>query len=72
VQNPFGRWKKINYAEIMTRDKCNLDLVWLKDNARIDPDSLPHPTKIVENLVDELSKTLKKFSLIQKILMKIP
>jgi type I restriction enzyme M protein len=72
IQNPFGRWKKINYAEIMTRDKCNLDLVWLKDNARIDPDSLPHPTKIVENLVDELSKTLKKFSLIQKILMKIP
>ncbi len=72
VQNPFGRWKKIDYVEIMARDKCNLDVFWLKDNTRIDPDTLPHPTKIVGEVVDELTLTLKKFSIIQKTLMKIP
>jgi len=71
IRNPTGRWKKIDYAEIMARDKCNLDVVWLKDNTRIDPDTLPHPTKIVEDVVDELSVTLEKFSTIQKILMEI-
>jgi len=71
VQNPTGRWKKIDYTEIMARDKCNLDVIWLKDNTRIDPDTLPHPTKIVGDVVDELTLTLKKFSIIQKTLMQI-
>ncbi|HEV2523965.1 MAG TPA: class I SAM-dependent DNA methyltransferase [Gammaproteobacteria bacterium] len=71
-KNSTGRWKKIDYAEIMARDKCNLDVVWLKDNTRIDPDTLPHPTKIVEDVVDELSVTLEKFLVIKKTLMKIP
>lgn len=70
-QNPLGRWKKIDYAEIIVRDKCNLDVVWLKDNTHIDPETLPHPKEIVNDVVDELTLTLSKFSIIQKTLMQM-
>jgi type I restriction enzyme M protein len=70
-QNTLGRWKKIDYTEIMTRDKCNLDVIWLKDNTHINPETLPHPKEIVGEVIEELTVTLSKFSIIQKALMQM-
>jgi type I restriction enzyme M protein len=68
-QNPQGRWKKLDYAEIMARDKSNLDVVWLKDERALNPDTLPHPKKIVGEVIEALSLTLEKFLVIQKTLI---
>ncbi|MGL5016835.1 MAG: hypothetical protein ACRDBP_01770 [Luteolibacter sp.] len=37
------RFKKFTYAEIVARDKANLDILWLKDDSLEDSDNLPAP-----------------------------
>lgn len=31
--SPQGRWRRFAYKELMERDKCNFDLLWLENNA---------------------------------------
>ena len=47
--------------ELMARDKLNLDLFWLKDDAATDPDTLPPPDKIAAEIVNSLEVALAKF-----------
>jgi len=30
-KNPEGRWRMFTYEEIVARDKCSLDIFWLRD-----------------------------------------
>jgi hypothetical protein len=32
-KNPEGRWRGYTYEEIVARDKCSLDIFWLKDES---------------------------------------
>jgi type I restriction enzyme M protein len=34
--NPNGRWRKFTYEEIVSRDKTNLDIFWVKDESLAD------------------------------------
>jgi len=43
VSGPEGRWRKFKYAEIIERDKTNLDIFWIKDKSLTDLDNLPDP-----------------------------
>ena len=55
------RFRAFAYDELVKRDKVNLDIFWLKDAGYIDPDSLPPPDEIAEEIVENLELALEKF-----------
>lgn len=59
---PEGRWRCYTYDELLKRDKLNLDLFWLRDHSLTDPDSLPAPDVLAQEIVDDLEAALEQFS----------
>ena len=55
------RFKKFMYDEIISRDKTNLDILWLKDDSLADLDNLPDPDTIAEEIVENLESGLSSF-----------
>jgi hypothetical protein len=45
----------------VARDKVNLDICWLKDDALDDPDLLPPPEEVVAEIVENLETALERF-----------
>ena len=60
--NPEGRWRGYEYAELLKRDKLSLDLFWIKDESLTDTDSLPAPHVIAAEIVDDLEAALEQFT----------
>lgn len=56
-----GRWRKYSYAEIISRDKINFDIIWLKDDSQVDLDSLPEPEILAQEIIDNLESALSGF-----------
>jgi type I restriction enzyme M protein len=57
-ENPDGRWRRFSVKEILERDKCSLDIFWIKDKSLADLDNLPEDVlaaDIIENLQSALS-----------------
>lgn len=48
-------------AELLKRDKLNLDIFWLKDDSLDDVDSLPPPDVIAAEIVEHLQAALEAF-----------
>lgn len=69
-KNPEGRWRKFSYDEIVSRDKCSLDITWLKDDSHIDLDSLPEPKEIASEIVAALKSATEKFEKVMNELQK--
>src|SRR5581483_7520470 len=42
-KQPEGRWRAYTYEELVRRDKCSLDIFWLKDDSQADSEDLPPP-----------------------------
>jgi type I restriction enzyme M protein len=59
--NPEGRWRKFNYAEIIARDKTNLDIFWLKDKSLADLDNLPEPDILANEIIENIEAGLESF-----------
>ena len=55
------RFRAFSYADLIKRDKLNLDIFWLKDDGHIDPNSLPPPDEIAAEIVENLELALEKF-----------
>ncbi len=62
--NPNGRWRAFDYAELIQRDKANLDIVWLKDESQEEASSLPDPDVIATEIAEDLRAALEQFELI--------
>ena len=60
-ENPERRWRSFDYAELITRDKVNLDIFWLRDKSLGDSDDLPDPDLIAEEIADDLQTALDQF-----------
>ena len=60
--NSNGRWRKYSYDEIIARDKCSLDIFWLKDNSLVDSENLPEPQLIAAEIADGLKEVLERFN----------
>ena len=58
------RFKSFTYADLMKRDKVNLDIFWLKDDALEDSANLPAPEIIAQEIVDDLEAALEQFGTI--------
>ena len=58
------RFKKFAYADLIGRDKVNLDIFWLKDAALEDSANLPAPEIIATEITDDLEAALEQFATI--------
>ena len=64
TENPEGRWRAYEYADLIARDKASLDIFWLKDDSLADSDNLPAPDVIAQEIVEDLEAALEQFRLI--------
>lgn len=55
------RFRRFTHAELIARDKVNLDIFWLKDDGLDDPDLLPPPDEIAAEIVENLEAALDRF-----------
>jgi type I restriction enzyme M protein len=62
--NPGGRWRSYDYADLIARDKASLDIFWLKDDSLEDSDNLPEPGILAQEIVEDLQAALEQFKLI--------
>jgi type I restriction enzyme M protein len=62
--NPTGRWRAYTYAELLARDKVNLDIFWLRDETLEDSASLPDPDVLALEIVEDLRAALEQFKAI--------
>jgi type I restriction enzyme M protein len=53
--------RRFAHAELVARDKINLDILWLKDDAPEDPDLLPPADEIAAEIVENLEAALDRF-----------
>ncbi len=60
------RFKAFAYDELMKRDKVNLDIFWLKDEALEDSANLPPPGVIAADIVADLEAALEQFAAIEE------
>jgi type I restriction enzyme M protein len=52
------RWRAFAYEDLVARDKCSLDLFWLKDDSLLDAENLPEPDVIAQEIADDLRSAL--------------
>lgn len=55
------RFKRFAYADLVSRDKLNMDIFWLKDDSLEDIDALPEPDVIATEIVENLEAALEQF-----------
>lgn len=63
-QNPDGRWQSFAYHELIQRDKCSLDIFWLRDESLEASDNLPDPDIIAADIIEDLQAALEQFAAI--------
>jgi type I restriction enzyme M protein len=56
------RFKSFAYDDLVKRDKVNLDIFWLKDEALEESANLPPPDVIAAEIVDDLEAALEQFA----------
>ena len=49
------RFRRFAYADLITRDKANLDITWLRDDSETDAATLPDPDTLIAEIVEELT-----------------
>jgi len=64
------RFKSFTYEDLLKRDKVNLDIFWLKDDALEESANLPAPGVIAADIVTDLEAALEQFSEIESDLAK--
>jgi type I restriction enzyme M protein len=55
------RFKRFDIADLLKRDKLNLDIFWLKDESLDHVDSLPEPDVIAAEIIENLQAALEAF-----------
>ena len=65
------RFRRFDHADLIERDKLNLDLFWLKDDSLDDLDRLPSPDVIAAEIVENLQAALEQFTLVAEELGKV-
>ena len=63
-RRPADRFRSFSYEELLKRDKLNLDIFWLKDEALEDSANLPAPEIIAQEITDDLEAALEQFATI--------
>lgn len=56
------RFRAFPYADLVQRDKANLDIFWLKDESLEDTENLPAPEALAQEIVENLEAALEQFA----------
>lgn len=64
------RFHRFTYTKLTIRDKCNLDITWLRDESQQDTENLPPPETIAAEIVENLEAALEQFKAVQEELAK--
>ncbi len=64
------RFKRFSYDEIISRDKANLDIFWLKDESLEDTENLPPPAELAAEIVESLEAALEEFRGVENFVSK--
>lgn len=59
-KNPEGRFRSFSYEELIARDKCSLDIFWLKDETLEDSAQLPDPHLLAADIAEDLRGALEQ------------
>jgi type I restriction enzyme M protein len=59
-EHPEGRWRAFTDEELVQRDKCNLDIFWLRDESLEDSAGLPDPDVIAADIIEDLRTALEQ------------
>lgn len=62
------RFKKFTYDELITRDKTNLDITWLKDESLEDLENLPEPKELAKSIVSGLEEAIEAFKKVKDLI----
>jgi len=54
AENPYGRWRKYSYQEIISRDKTSLDISWIKQGE----DSVDYSLTELMTMIEEKSRNI--------------
>ena len=65
-QDASATFKRFTYAEIIARDKANLDILWLKDESLEDSENLPAPAILAAEIVASLETALEEFRAVRR------
>jgi hypothetical protein len=65
------RFKSFTYEELTKRDKVNLDIFWLKDDALEESANLPAPEIIAADIAADLEAAMEQFATIAEDLKKL-
>ena len=60
------RFKAFDYEDLIKRDKINLDIFWLKDDALEESANLPSPEVIAADITADLAAALEQFATISE------
>jgi len=60
------RFKAFSYDELMSRDKANLDIFWLRDDSLTDSENLPSPSVLAAQIIEDLETALNEFSVVEE------
>ena len=71
MRKESDRFKRFSYAELMARDKANLDIFWLKDDSLTDTASLPKPAVLAAEIMKDLEEALAEFSEVEAELRRV-
>jgi len=69
---PRGAGGAYRYDELVQRDKCSLDIFWLRDESPEDSDNLPSPDVIAAEIIEDLRAAQERFAEIQSDLSRKP
>jgi type I restriction enzyme M protein len=58
------RFKSFDYEDLIKRDRINLDIFWLKDDALEESANLPAPGIIALDIMEDLQAALEQFATI--------
>ncbi len=58
---PGGRWRAYDYDQIVARDKCSLDIFWLRDESLEASENLPEPDVLAGEIAENLRAALAQF-----------
>ncbi|WP_199431192.1 class I SAM-dependent DNA methyltransferase [Qaidamihabitans albus] len=62
------RFKSFTYDELVSRDKANLDITWIRDSELDNGDNLQPPDVIAQEIVDDLQTALTEFAAVAEAL----
>jgi type I restriction enzyme M protein len=60
------RFKSFGYAELMKRDKANLDIIWLENDTRTEIDNLAKPEALASAILRDLEDAMKAFGAVEQ------